>query len=133
VLRASLNDNVGVAVRVQSGANSFYYAFRYSPSATVFAGEVIAGNGTDWDAGQAGFAVGDTIELAIDSAVTTTVYLKKNGTTVATYTSKSALSGGRPGVCSYSNIGTFGLDSWEGDNMPGGPPSSTRRMLLWVG
>jgi len=131
VLHASINGAAGVSVRVQSGANSFYYAIY--DSGTVFAGQCITGSLTDWDAGQGGFSAGDEIELSIDPAVTTTVYLKKNGSTVQTYTSKSALSGGRSGPAGYSTGGTAGLDSWEGGDVSAGGGYKPRSMLLGVG
>jgi hypothetical protein len=108
----------GPAIRIQSGANSFYYAYIDAGTGTVYAGECISGTGTDWDAGQSGFSLTDEIELAIDATTSTTVHLKKNGTIVQTYTGKSALSGGRAGVAAYFT--NSGIDSWEGGDVAGG-------------
>jgi len=115
---ATGQDNIcGPAVRVQSGANSFFYARYVGFSSTVYAGECIAGTGTDWDSGVAGWAEGDTIRLEIDSGTSTTIYLKKNGTTVATYTSKNALSGGKPGISAYVDTNATGVTSLEVGNV----------------
>lgn len=125
-LIATRNDYHGVAIRVQSAANSFYYAI-VSAAGSCFAGEHIAGTPTDWDAGQTGWVDGDTVELHVDAAVDTTILLKRNGTTIATYTGKNALSGGKFGVCTANALNGAGVDSWEGGDVASGagnPPQS---------
>ena len=107
----------GVAVRAQSGAASCYYSIQDGGAGKVFNGELIAGSATDWDSGLTIASTNDVIELASDSGTTTTFYYKVNGSTIATYTGKSALSGGQGGV---SGAGSGGrLDDWEGGDVTG--------------
>lgn len=113
------SDYHGVAIRVQSGANSFYYAIR-NITGGVFAGEMIAGTATDWDAGQTGWGATDTVELHVDATTATTIHLKRNGSTIATYTSKSALSGGRAGICAAGVLDGAGISAWEGGDIGAG-------------
>jgi hypothetical protein len=121
---------IGVAIRVQSNADSAFYANYYD--GTVYCAELINGEATDWT-GVSGFAVGDTIELASDATTSTTIYLKKNGTVVETYTGKNALSGGYVGVSSWRyNTETQG-DSWEGGDVSAGATLIPRTTLLGAG
>lgn len=129
---ASYAEYVGITIRHQSAANSFYYAIKRNDG-VVFCGELIAGSATDWDAGTAGFGSGDTYELHIDATTGTTIYLKKNGTTVTTFTSKSALSGGSVGICAVNVTDSQGLSAWEGGDVAGGGGGSTPRNLMLLG
>lgn len=132
---ASGQDNIaGSAIRIQSGSNQFYYARYVGFLSKVYAGQMVGGSADDWDSGQT-FAEGDEIELAVDASVSTTIHLKRNGTIVATYTGKNALSGGRPGVSAYVDTNTTGVTSWEGGDVGGGgttsrvPTSPAARLL----
>lgn len=118
VISASTGQH-GVAVRIQTGANSLFYCIwnGFLGTNLVFPGQCIAGTPTDWDSGIAGFTANDVLEFAIDPTVSTTFYVKKNGTTVATYTGKNALTGGKAGVAAYQRQSNIGLLSWEGDNV----------------
>jgi hypothetical protein len=131
---ATDQDNIcGPAVRVQSGANSFYFARWIGYTGKVWAGECIAGSGSDWDTGQT-FAEGDEIGLEIDATTSTTIYLKRNGSTVATYTSKSTLTGGKPGISAYVDTNNTGVTSLEVGDVAGGSSNAhTRFSLLGVG
>jgi hypothetical protein len=112
-LHASVNSEVAACIRMQTiGVNHFYALY---VSGTVFIGEFIAGNPSDWDS-QGGFVAGDIIEIAIDASVSDTVHLKKNGTLVQTYTGKNALSGGFAGVAG-TTASTFGIETWEGGDV----------------
>jgi hypothetical protein len=113
----------GVGIRMQSGANSFYYCLP-NKSGVVFNGQMVAGTATDWDSGQSGAAQGDTIYLGIDPTTATTVLYKKNGTLVTTYTGKSALTGGAAGVTGYDSQGDCFSDDFEGGNVNTGSSSS---------
>jgi len=122
IIAASTGTLTGPAIRIQSGSNEYYYALWLSSDSEVVAGQFVSGVATDWDSGHT-FAVGDTVEFAIDLSVTTTVYLKRNGSTVATYTNKNALSGGRSGVCAlFAPSNTGAIASWEGGDVEA-PPS----------
>jgi len=104
----------GAAIRIQSGAVSYFWAQYGKPN--VYVGQTIAGVLADWET-VAGFVDGDTLELAVDPTVLTTVYLKRNGAVVRTYTGKNALSGGRPGVVAFNGAGVEGegsAGSWAG-------------------
>lgn len=125
----------GVTIRHQSGANSFFYAIFSSSSSEVFVGENIAGTLTDWAGGAnvAGFTGGDVLKLAVDATTATTINLIRirasTPTTIATFTSKNALSGGNYGVCSFNqSIATF--TDWEGGDVAGGGGSTVRKNLL---
>lgn len=108
----------GPYVRVQSGAHSAYYCLYGAGDAKVYNGEVVSGSYSDWDSGVSGHSSGNVVELSIDSSTTTTVYYKVNGSTVATYTSKSALTGGRPGIGSYNGESAASCwDNWEGGDV----------------
>lgn len=117
----------GPAVRVQSGADSYFYAL-VNTSGTVFCGQCIAGTATNWDSGQTGWAAGDTVELHTDPSTSTTFHLKRNGTTIATYTGKSALSGGFVGIAVNSNFQAVGADNWEGGDVTPSSSQATRSM-----
>ena len=91
---------IGPAIRMAAGAN-YYYCFG-SVSSNSYPGQVVAGSATDWDSGQAQVNVGDILELAIDVTTEGTVHYKVNGSLVTTYTSKTALSGGRVGIAAYA-------------------------------
>ena len=110
---------IGPCIRAQAAAQSFYYCYLYAPSAAVFPGECVGGTGTDWDSGQAEALVGDTFGLFVDASTTTTIYYKKNAATIATYTSKSALSGGKAGVARYQGSNATRIDDWEGGDVGG--------------
>jgi fibronectin type 3 domain-containing protein len=106
----------GPAVRCQTNANSFYCANMFN--GVVIPQQVINGAFTHWDAGHT-FSGGDTIGLYIDPAVPTTVYLKRNGVTIGTYTGKNALTGGKPGIVSGSPavLPPEGAASWTGGSL----------------
>lgn len=109
----------GITVRHQSAANSFFYALYDESSGHVFVGECIAGTPTDWAGGDVtGFVGGDVIELAVDATTSTTIHLKLNGTINTTFTSKSALSGGRGGVVAFLASSST-LQDWEGGDVAG--------------
>lgn len=130
---SSGQDNIGgPAVRVQSAANSCYVA-RWA-SNTVQAGEVIAGSFTAWGSTYA-VTAGDVIRLEADASTPTTFYLKKNGVTVETNTSKSTLTGGKYGICTYADANLTGIASWEGGDVAGSSPvgAGMRRSLLGIG
>ncbi len=115
---ASYSEYAGPTVRAQT-TNSFYYA-HMSNGGVVSAGECIAGVGTDWDGGQSGWTAGDTIELWIDATTSTTIHLKRNGTTIATYTGKSLLTGGKAGLESVNAMTVQQIASWEGGDVGAG-------------
>ena len=128
VLSATVEASTGVAVRIASGAVSYYFAHFVASSELVVTGQLLAGVSTQWETGIAGFNPGDAIELSIDPDTTTTVYLKQNGTTVRTYTGKGDLSGGRPGVHGR-NQSFNGLVSWEGGNVAAAAPEMISRPI----
>jgi len=111
----------GPAIRIQSGANSFFYCLRDNDGKT-YNGEAIAGGLTDWDAGLTAPALGTVLELHIDITTATTIYYKEAGVTKATYTGKNALTGGASGVGAFdTHTGTYG-DDWEGGDVGGAAP-----------
>jgi len=109
----------GPAIRIQSGANSFFYCLRDNDGNT-YNGESVAGSLTDWDAGIAAGALSVVHQIAVDQTTATTIYYKKDGVTAATYTGKNALSGGAAGVCSFNAATTDYGDDWEGGDVGGG-------------
>ena len=115
---ATLGQAPSICVRAQSGAQSFYYAF--CDNTTCYAGECIAGTGTDWDSGQS-VSINNTVELRIDATTTTTVYLYIAGSLIATFTNKNALSDGAAGVAMFNDSNVVGIDNWEGGNTAGTP------------
>jgi hypothetical protein len=131
VLSASVEATTGCAIRIQSGEVSYFWAHYVASSTLVTAGEWVAGVSTQWESGISGFAPGDTIELAIDETVSTTVYLKANGATIRTFTGKNALSGGRPGVHGR-NQSFNGIVSWEGGDVAVTPPIEDQPETLHV-
>ncbi len=112
--KASSGNYGGPCVRGAASGN-YYYCYA-SLSANSYCGEVVSGSASDWDSGQASVSAGDVTRLEIDSSTTTTIYYKVNGSTVATFTSKSALSGGRAGVSGYGG-GSPQFDDWEGGDV----------------
>src|SRR3990167_3350602 len=107
----------GPDIRVQTGAaNSLYYCLRDNDGKT-YNGELIAGSPTDWDAGLTAPALGTVLELHVDATTATTIVYKEAGVTKATYTGKSALSGGAAGVSAYEAGTTSYGDDWEGGNV----------------
>lgn len=135
---ASFANYAGPAIRIQAGANSFYYAVRQNDG-TVFAGQCITGTPTDWDSGQTGWTPGgsDDCELAVDPTTSTTILLKRAGVTIATFTSKSALAGGKPGVCSTQVTNSQSILSIEtgdvGGGGGGGAVANQNFLLMGVG
>lgn len=104
----------GPAIRVAASSN-YYYCF--AGTGNTFPGEDIAGSLTDWNAGEAALAANDVYGLFVDSATEGTVYYKVNGSTVRTFTGKTALTGGRGGVACY---GGGIIDTWEGGDVSAG-------------
>jgi len=133
--QTSQSTGTGVAVRMQTGAVSLYYLV-VNGDTSMFAGELVAGTPTDWEEITGEFTSGQTIELAVDQTVSTTFYVKVNGSTIRTYTSKSALSGGKAGVVSYgdgrSGEGPF-ADTWEGGDVGTAQSQAPKLMMLGVG
>lgn len=119
VLAAAGTESIGVVVRAQTAAKSCYYAGCWASGGLLFAGETIAGTDTDWDSGQVDPNVGQSFGLYIDETTTTTVYYKVNGATIATYTSKSALTGGKAGVWRFQGSTGTRIDDWEGGDVGG--------------
>jgi len=107
-----------VTIRNQAGAVSFFYAL-WVPGTGAFAGEMVAGSATDWEGNIAGFGAGDTIEIAADVTTATTIYLKRNGTVIRTYTGKNALSGGKVGFGDFHHTDAA-LNSWTGGDVSTG-------------
>ena len=62
--------------------------------------------------------------------MSTTIYAKVNGSVIATFTSKNALTGGFSGLLLFDS-GTFGVDSWEGGDVTG--TTTVKRGLLTLG
>jgi hypothetical protein len=117
------NLTVGPAIRVDEGVWpnwSCYYCF---PDDKIYNGEMINDTGTDWDSGLTLPDVNSIIELTVDATTEGTVHYKDDGTTVATYTGKTALTGGRAGLSKYGNITGAAIDDWEGGDVGG----STRK------
>jgi hypothetical protein len=114
----------GPSIRIATGAaNSFYYLFSFDADKN-YAGECVTGTPTDWDSGQTHTHAGDVIELHVDGTTATTIHYKVAGSIIATYTLKSALSGGAAGVGAWGG-GTISMgDDWEGGNVGGGPVST---------
>ena len=115
-LRITATRFIGPGIRMATGQN-YYYCFG-AIADTTYPGEVIAGSATDWDAGQAAVNDNDVLELHVDAAVEGTVYYKVNGATIATYTGKTALTGGRAGIAGYLLANPTG-DDWEGGDVGG--------------
>jgi hypothetical protein len=110
----------GPCIRMQSGADSYFYAEFNPTTGNVNAQEVIASAGTDWDAGFA-VADGDIIRLESDATTSTTIYLKKYSSgawsTLATYTGKNAISGGYVGIAVDGDTAESGVTAWEGGDL----------------
>lgn len=106
----------GPAVRVQ--ANGDMYSIYADDSTTAYPFELIGGTGTDWDPSGITVAAGaKTVELRVNATTSTTIELWVNGALVKSYTGKSALSGGKPGLYAYGNPT---MDNWVGDDVSGG-------------
>lgn len=131
-LVASPTGAAGVTIRHQTGTNAFYYAIWDQGTTNVFVGEYSAGTPTDWVGGAnlTGFVGGDVIELAVDPTTSTTILLKRNGTTHTTFTSKSALSLGKAGVCAFLGSSAT-LADWEGGDVTGVPAVPSPYLLLF--
>ena len=125
---------VGPAIRMASGSNMYYCYCTGALASTTYNGECVAGSASDWDGGQNGVAANSIAELTVDASTETTIIYKDDGTTIVTYTSKSALSGGKAGVCGY-DLGAPYADDWEGGDVGGGSVSAVLpfRSLLGVG
>ena len=108
---------IGPAIRMSSSQN-YYYCFA-SLGDNSFIGEVIAGSATDWDSGQATVSASDVVEIGIDPTTSTTVLYKVNTVTIATYTGKSTLTGGKAGVAAYGS-GSGYIDNFEAGDVGGG-------------
>jgi hypothetical protein len=128
----------GVAVRVQSGSNSCYYAMYDAASQSIYVGILSSGSGTDYGSAVTGFALGDLLELSVVGSGTSTVLtLKKNGTTQATYDHATYgtiddLTGGFTGLCGYAACNVT-LDTWEGGDVSAGATFIPRATLLGAG
>lgn len=123
LITQGLGGAAGPGVRFQASAHSFFYCF-FNEDGNVYNGEVVTGSYTDWDGGQSTVpGANDTYSLEVDGSTTTTIYYKVNGSTVATYTGKNALTAGFPGICYFLTFGSgdgFRLDDWEGADVAGG-------------
>lgn len=114
----------GVAIRVQTGADSCFYCIVDPSGPTVYNGQLVSGSSTDWDSGITGAGnvptVGDTFGLYVDATTSTTIYYKVNGVIKATYTSKNALTGGKAGVACYDDGSSNNANTWEGGDSASG-------------
>lgn len=116
----------GVAVRMQSGADSYFYA-HYGFGQHMYIGQQIAGSGTDWEDITASAdlpTAGQEWGLRVNG---TTVEYVVAGVVKKTYTGKNALSGGKAGVIAYSEVGgptVSNLASWAGGDLSSDAPSS---------
>lgn len=117
-------DYHGVAIHCQTTFNA-YYAIVASDG-TCYAGEIISGTPTDWDAGQTGWLDGDTVELWDDPTTAGTIHLKRTRsavtTTIQTYTGKTTLTGGMAAVAAVNVQFGSGVSAWEGGDVAAGSP-----------
>ena len=111
---------IGPGIRMATGKNYYYcngaitgFGFKTYP------GQYVAGTATDWDAGQALVGDNSVLELRVDATTEGTIYYYDDGVLVATYTGKTALTGGRPGITCYGVDDPTG-DDWEGGDVAAG-------------
>lgn len=128
-------EGTGPGIRIQTGADSGYYCIaRCRPNSgnvRIYVGQYIAGSNTHWEQDISGFNVGDRLGFEIDSATETTVHLMLNDVIDTTYTSKSALSGGKAGLSAYVAVTHIhqASDNWEGGDIGGGGSLLLRNRL----
>jgi len=118
--------NIGPFIRAAAGGN-FYYCF--AGTVGVFNGECVSGSFEDWDGGQSGISTNDVVALYVDATTETTILYKVNDSTIQTYTSKSSLSGGKPGIGLYDS--GWG-DNWEGGDVGAAESSSVSPSVMLI-
>lgn len=124
------DDGPGVAVRMASGART-YYRTLLRPSTDLITQKEVAGSFTHLSTiTAAGAAAGDTLYLDVQSS---TLTIKRNGTTAGT-TTDSAVTAGAAGL-EYSSEGaaqTSTWDTWEGGDFVTSIPNKVVRVLQAV-
>lgn len=120
---------IGVAVRCQASAETWYEVIGNSNDATYFY-KVVAGSGSSLAATTAPLAVNDVIEIRASG---TTISWYKNSTLMQSVTDTS-ISSGYAGVAGSGNNSGSRIDSWEGGNLSAGGkaiPLMARPLRVW--
>jgi hypothetical protein len=121
-LNTDANKDVGVVLRAQSGATTYYEVSVLGPAgatAVIRIRKCSAGSNTSLNSGTFTVAAGDTFKADI-SGSTITAYV--NGVSKLT-TSDGAITGGSAGIYTFVDSGTqtdAQLDDWVGDNVAAG-------------
>lgn len=115
---------IGVGVRHQSGANSYYGYYTNGSADYLF--RVVANSWTQIGSAGTEAAATDTIRLEIEG---TTLRPMLNGSTSAIGTSTDAtFSSGSVGVTGYLDGATSRIDDWDGDSITAGATALPFRM-----
>ena len=110
---AYANGLIGVATRIQSGANSYYGV--YSGAAASYSFDVDAGAWTQRFA-DASIATGTVLELRSNGDAHD-VYEDDVLNSTLSFTDAGGLSGGAAGICGYNDDAGCLADSWEGGDI----------------
>ncbi len=109
--------NVGVAVRVQTSDNCYYfYTQPLNGGNASFTGKNVNGTWTNNGSSRGTFANGDYLVLEVSG---TTLTPKKNTTSLTTWTDSTFASGSAGVVVYYTGNTTPSTDDWEGGNLGG--------------
>ena len=109
----------GPAVRIQSGADSYYW-FANDSNNGLKIGKVISGVSSVLTSTTPKATTNDVLRLEVSGSKLTG---KKNGMVVLTATD-STLSGGAPGIYGSNNDAGQRLDDWEGGNLVATPDTA---------
>jgi hypothetical protein len=113
---------LGLAVRVDTGANNSYYGY-YSDATTSYLFKVVSGTWTQLGSTGAGWSAGDVIRLEISG---TSLRPMVNGVTASIgVQTVTDLASGAAGLSGWNSDTANRLDNWEGGNLGGAASTYT--------
>jgi hypothetical protein len=111
-------------VRASGTGNENFYGHYTNGSGTRGVEKAVAGTFTDLGATSTAVSNGDTVRLEASGS---TLTAKLNGVITGTFPDGTFASGA-PGIAANASAGTLPtFDSWQGDNLLSGAPSSPQR------
>ena len=122
VARNTGNPGIGVSVRCQPSASS-YYGF-YEAFGTMYLFEVTNGSWSQMGEGGAGISVNDVIRLEAEGTTLTPEIDDVEHDPPGAQTD-SSFSSGSAGVCGWDDATNHRVDDWEGGNIGAAPGRTT--------